>query len=225
MRLLRRGLVAVALAGAAPVSAATIFDNGMPTGAGGYSVFFFNTQIYQGYAARFTVAQPTRISGIEAFFFPAVAGRDEVDLTLRSSTPGVVGQPFGAAIASSRIVIPSAGNGDWAGAFYDGPVLTAGDYWLTFTVDPSNAAKCDCFLRAGAPSKIPVGAYTNNFTGTNWLERDFDFGFRVFGDSAAAVPEPGQWALLIAGFGMVGGVLRRRRDIVRLPIQARNVAP
>ena len=29
----------------------------------------------------------------------------------------------------------------------------------------------------------------------------------------ASVPEPGAWALMIAGFGMVGGLLRRRRPV------------
>jgi hypothetical protein len=28
------------------------------------------------------------------------------------------------------------------------------------------------------------------------------------------VPEPGTWAMLIAGFGLVGGALRRRRETV-----------
>ncbi len=35
----------------------------------------------------------------------------------------------------------------------------------------------------------------------------------TFGDAAvtAAVPEPAQWAMLIIGFGMIGGTMRRRR--------------
>lgn len=28
-----------------------------------------------------------------------------------------------------------------------------------------------------------------------------------------AVPEPATWAMMIVGFGMVGGVLRRRRNV------------
>lgn len=34
----------------------------------------------------------------------------------------------------------------------------------------------------------------------------------VFG--TAAVPEPASWAMMIAGFGMVGAVARRRRMVV-----------
>ena len=39
-----------------------------------------------------------------------------------------------------------------------------------------------------------------------------DLNFRVDGTTAiAAVPEPATWAMMIAGFGLVGGTLRRRR--------------
>jgi len=34
-------------------------------------------------------------------------------------------------------------------------------------------------------------------------------------DTPGAVPEPATWAMLIGGFGMVGGTLRRRRTAVR----------
>jgi len=38
-----------------------------------------------------------------------------------------------------------------------------------------------------------------------------DLNFRVIGTTATgAVPEPATWAMMIAGFGMIGGALRRR---------------
>lgn len=43
----------------------------------------------------------------------------------------------------------------------------------------------------------------------------FAYVFRVSGQSlvAAGIPEPGIWAMLIAGFGLVGGMARRRRGV------------
>jgi len=38
-----------------------------------------------------------------------------------------------------------------------------------------------------------------------------DLGFSNGGEAADAVPEPATWFLLLAGFGLVGGVMRRRR--------------
>lgn len=39
-------------------------------------------------------------------------------------------------------------------------------------------------------------------------------GASGFGDVAVAVPEPTTWAMLIAGFGAIGGAMRRRRAVV-----------
>ncbi|UZK67718.1 PEPxxWA-CTERM sorting domain-containing protein [Sphingomonas sp. M1-B02] len=38
-----------------------------------------------------------------------------------------------------------------------------------------------------------------------------DANFRFSGTSVSAVPEPTTWAMMVVGFGMVGGALRRRR--------------
>lgn len=35
----------------------------------------------------------------------------------------------------------------------------------------------------------------------------------LFEMSAAAVPEPSSWALMVAGFGLVGGAVRRRQQV------------
>jgi len=40
---------------------------------------------------------------------------------------------------------------------------------------------------------------------------DLDVGFRSYVETLAAVPEPASWAMMIAGFGLIGAVMRRRR--------------
>ncbi|NLS27723.1 hypothetical protein S2M10_27250 [Sphingomonas sp. S2M10] len=75
-------------------------------------------------------------------------------------------------------------------------------------------------------------AYNGGIYHTLYIANDNDFvpgvaggnQFYVFGfqdkdlpgyvaQSVAAVPEPGVWAMLIAGLGMIGGMLRRRRKL------------
>jgi hypothetical protein len=47
---------------------------------------------------------------------------------------------------------------------------------------------------------------------TNSPDSACDFNFRVTGVSAvSAVPEPASWVMMIGGFGVIGGAMRRRR--------------
>ncbi len=48
----------------------------------------------------------------------------------------------------------------------------------------------------------------DNITGVRFLSSQNAFEYDTFG---AAVPEPASWAMLIAGFGLVGATMRRRR--------------
>ena len=56
-------------------------------------------------------------------------------------------------------------------------------------------------------------SFTNFLIGTQLLNGDIIVGHSqaaIAGIGAAAVPEPASWAMLIAGFGMIGGMMRRR---------------
>ena len=62
---------------------------------------------------------------------------------------------------------------------------------VTFTANGNNVLE---FFSQGTPSGLPPFTMLDGVSIT------------------AAVPEPASWAMLIAGFGIVGGVLRRRRS-------------
>ena len=49
-----------------------------------------------------------------------------------------------------------------------------------------------------------------------WFEHFEERRFKVSGADLGVlgVPEPATWAMLIAGFGLVGGMVRRRRAVV-----------
>lgn len=66
----------------------------------------------------------------------------------------------------------------------------------------------------GANSGFKTGINTLTFTTTNFAQRTGNpAGLRVefLSSSIAAVPEPATWAMMIMGFGLVGGALRNRK--------------
>jgi len=72
-----------------------------------------------------------------------------------------------------------------------------GDGWQTYTAD----------LALGA------GTYTFRFAETD-NQGFFQAGLDNVSITGGAVPEPASWALMLGGFGLVGGAMRRRRAAV-----------
>jgi hypothetical protein len=205
--------VALAPVGA---SAATIVDTGIPSGPAGYSIFSDGPSSFNSVAARFTLTATTQITGVEGWFGSSAGGRDQVRISLHSNAAGV-----GGVLATQLATVPDyrvSGN-SWVGAFTGGAVtLAAGDYWVSFGADNGTANRCDCWMPANNTVTIPNGAYSNNFTGGNWSQREMNFGLRITGDAIGAVPEPASWTLLIVGFAFAGARLQRTRLALNLVI-------
>lgn len=80
----------------------------------------------------------------------------------------------------------------------------------------------------GAPTSIGYTADANYYgneeptyvyngpVGVASFQANFGYdAFRTLSFDSGAVPEPASWALMLGGFGLVGGVMRRRRTAVR----------
>lgn len=70
---------------------------------------------------------------------------------------------------------------------------------------------------AGLPSTVTIGGLhyvgtLNFYDNTAVTVRTYADPFIVFGVNAPSVPEPAAWVLMIAGFGITGLALRRRRE-------------
>jgi hypothetical protein len=107
--------------------------------------------------------------------------------------------------------------------------LSPGVYILVF--DSSAHTIASYLLNGnGAPGGAPGGSDFFGVTSTagnirgllisdldnNNIFPDANLGYDTFrfGPSARGVPEPGLWALMVAGFGLLGGLARRRRAAI-----------
>jgi hypothetical protein len=61
------------------------------------------------------------------------------------------------------------------------------------------------------PFALAAGTYSLNVAGTVQAAPASYAGSLTFGAVASAVPEPATWAMMIGGFGMVGGTMRSAR--------------
>lgn len=109
---------------------------------------------------------------------------------------GIAGTPKFCNLGRGAMEVSVAG-GDSGGPQFDafGRIMSVTSYGITFGTNFGD-------IRSGLNSSF--GEF-NGFVPV-YIHKDFIAG-------AMAVPEPSSWAMLIAGFGLVGGTLRRRRTL------------
>lgn len=142
-----------------------------------------------------------------------------IDLTGTNSLPaGVV--PVGkmlyldvhAALAEAGVAVGEKIEGLALGPWVDGGLsmflITDNDFSVT---QSGGGIQSDICTSGPGGFSVQVALNSACPDGTALIPT-FIYGFRLSGDSlAAVVPEPATWAMLIAGFGLVGGMARRRR--------------
>lgn len=94
--------------------------------------------------------------------------------------------------------------GDGAGTGGIGPV-SGGAYYNSAANSFANAGKYVQSFVVGAGQPVTFYLYDDNL-------RDNSGGVSL---QLTAVPEPGTWAMMILGFGIVGGAMRRRQKTLR----------
>lgn len=191
-------VIAAALAGwALPASAVTLVDTGDQAQSFGGTVLSGG----QVLAGGFTVGSAYEITSISAF----IGSFDQLPLQmfLYANDHGAPG----ALLHSARF--SSVGNGlmgSWQGLSDLDWAVTAGTYFIGFEDDTGLSA-----VPANAANPLP--AYFVSRSSGGWSSvPGVNFGVRINADAPAApaVPEPASWSLMIAGFGLLGGALRRR---------------
>ncbi len=104
--------------------------------------------------------------------------------------------------------------------FYGGSNTAYNNNWIDFTYAnllPGQSLGGFQVLDLNAVAQTNIQwfayAYLGNYNGNDCFNCGGNPGFEGIAGNVAAVPEPATWALMIAGFGMVGATLRRRKTV------------
>jgi hypothetical protein len=91
-----------------------------------------------------------------------------------------------------------------------GDTVTAALLDASFNTVRSTSGSSADFLTP-ATLYLDFGNFNNNTAANSITYRDFTITSAQFDRGAGGIPEPSTWALMIAGFGGLGAMLRRRR--------------
>ena len=211
--LLAATLLSATVFGAAPAMATVVYDNqvGSSTSSG-------NNPMAQGYwiAQDFALTSATTLTNFtfNAFTTATTVPTTAIRLNIYA---GGNGGPGTMLYSGSFAVAATATTGLLAGytlkdftANLPNWALDAGSYYLALNVQP---------LQINMHWTIPI---TSTLAGNSWRSTtgatgsfdsySQDHAFRLE-SNVAAVPEPATWAMMIAGFGMVGFAMRRRAKV------------
>ncbi len=183
-----------------PARATTLVDTGTPPEVGNGVLLAAR----QSVAAEFSLSAGTTIGAVQGYF----AGNVSQNITIEIFTDG--GDIPGPSLYSGTFA-STIGDGSWQGLGGLDWALDAGTYWVAFEGD-SPGTPFSGYIPRGAPN--PLGNEVVR-TPTGYINADsINVGVRIF-DTASAVPEPAVWMMMMAGFALAGGAMRRRATAIR----------
>ena len=189
-------VVSVALLSAVSANAASLIDQNAPTN-NSYMAAFDQLDLAQSFKQT-----ATNISGAGIFLQAGQGSTAPVTISLWDKLPNVAG----AALLATSTATGTSGN--WLDVFWSPlSIAAATTYYLVFSGNTSLGISGDA-SNGYAFGNVFANSGYDSFGG-------FDYTFRTYAsDATGAVPEPASWAMMIAGFGLAGAAMRRRRSLV-----------
>jgi hypothetical protein len=205
-------LAAAMLAGAAPAAAVTTVDLDAARGTNGRTGYVYGPWVEEGYrVAADRCSTPSGTCFVTTGTTLSSLDRTGAALTnFLGSAVTTLSRVDGGAFR--LIGMEMAGNyGNFSGFSPETLGVT-----FTYTFADGTSATEIRSLRNTAGQRLTVNALAFDdraLTSVSWRPGANTSGFLQFDDIrvVAGVPEPASWALMILGFGAVGGALRRRR--------------
>jgi hypothetical protein len=153
---------------------------------------------------------------VVAYFAYDGAGYDNLlGLMVNGVDTGILGLPNNSTAPGTALNFGPVSAGD-ALVFYI-KVVTTGDYFYTDTaLNSDGISHIWTTPYSGGEFGIPNGTYVGFEDINGGGDKDYEdlaFVFTNVGVTVGGVPEPATWAMLIAGFGMVGAAARRRKGL------------
>jgi len=196
----------MAILAAASANAQTVYSNGPIDGTNNA----WTLADFQHITNSFTLTQTTTITGFTfGGWSDAGATITSVEYGFGSSTDNAI---TGTSALTYGDVVPGTGFGSYDVRDYTGSVapitLGAGTWYFTLgAVTTSNGDYAYWDINNG-----PSSAYANGNSVAGEFGPTSSNAFTL--TSNGAVPEPASWALMLGGFGIVGGAMRARRRTV-----------
>lgn len=136
--------------------------------------------------------------------YVAFDGTQSLDLVGTGVSTGSISQQIATGTGLYRLTFAYTNNTDSSGPFS----ATYSIGGVTGTVTASGGTAANPNWQTFSVDFVANGATTLTFADTSGVSNQ---GIFLDAVSVTAVPEPAAWALMIGGFGLVGGAMRRRR--------------
>ena len=182
--------------------AALVVDTGTPTGGTVGALLLDSSNSFAG-QVNFSLA--SQINSISSYLDDLGNGGGSFSVALYSDNSNKVGsQLYSASATFSSVGWNAASNLNWA--------VDSGNYWVAVEVTDGSS---NFVAPLGAPTLLAHTAYNDGTyfanSGYNTTNNALSFGLQVDA-TVAAVPEPGEWVLMLSGFALLGFIAIRRKQ-------------
>ena len=201
-------LSATSLLMAPPAMAAAVIDQNQNVVSASLAGVRSNSHPLQSFQ---TMAN--NISG-GGFYLSQINGANPVTMEIGlwdmlPTDPGAIRLAFG--LVALPALILSEDNPQWVDAFWS-PIASMANTTYYLSIDVTDAGVTGVVGGVAQANPYTNGELFLRDSGTEYLTYGSDTAFRTYTDVVASgVPEPASWALMLAGFGLVGGAMRHRR--------------